>query len=138
MHLAMAPEGGGVSVSHERLIFICSFLLCPQEAQVTIECAIPQKFHRSVMGPKGSRIQQITRDYTVQIKFPDREESPGGSPWGALWPEGGGQEGGRGRWLSHVLVKLCLAWCWTLLGVPGACRTPRPWAAGQRGALQGS
>ena len=51
----------------------------PQEAQVTIECAIPQKFHRSVMGPKGSRIQQITRDYNVQIKFPDREENPGGS-----------------------------------------------------------
>ncbi|XP_044769716.1 vigilin isoform X2 [Neomonachus schauinslandi] len=46
------------------------------EAQVTIECAIPQKFHRSVMGPKGSRIQQITRDYNVQIKFPDREENP--------------------------------------------------------------
>lgn len=49
-----------------------------QEAQVTVECAIPQKFHRSVMGPKGSRIQQITRDYNVQIKFPDREENPGG------------------------------------------------------------
>uniref|UniRef100_A0A8D0THY4 Vigilin n=1 Tax=Sus scrofa TaxID=9823 RepID=A0A8D0THY4_PIG len=46
------------------------------EAQVTIECAIPQKFHRSVMGPKGSRIQQITRDHNVQIKFPDREENP--------------------------------------------------------------
>lgn len=29
------------------------------------------------MGPKGSRIQQITRDYGVQIKFPDREENPG-------------------------------------------------------------
>ncbi|KAK2108061.1 hypothetical protein P7K49_013226 [Saguinus oedipus] len=49
------------------------------EAQVTLECAIPQKFHRSVMGPKGSRIQQITRDFNVQIKFPDREENPGGS-----------------------------------------------------------
>lgn len=46
------------------------------EAQVTLECAIPQKFHRSVMGPKGSRIQQITRDFNVQIKFPDREENP--------------------------------------------------------------
>lgn len=46
---------------------------------MTVECAIPQKFHRSVMGPKGSRIQQITRDYNVQIKFPDREENPGGS-----------------------------------------------------------
>ncbi|XP_074859938.1 vigilin isoform X1 [Carettochelys insculpta] len=46
------------------------------EAQVTIECTIPQKYHRSIMGPKGSRIQQITRDYSVQIKFPDREETP--------------------------------------------------------------
>lgn len=46
---------------------------------MTLECAIPQRFHRSVMGPKGCRIQQITRDYNVQIKFPDREENPGGS-----------------------------------------------------------
>ncbi|MGH0140316.1 UNVERIFIED_CONTAM: hypothetical protein FKN15_071218 [Acipenser sinensis] len=44
------------------------------DAQVTIECVIPQKFHRSIMGPKGSRIQQITRDHNVQIKFPDRED----------------------------------------------------------------
>uniref|UniRef100_A0A8C4IHV1 Vigilin n=1 Tax=Dicentrarchus labrax TaxID=13489 RepID=A0A8C4IHV1_DICLA len=41
------------------------------EAQVTIECVISQKFHRSIMGPKGSRIQQITRDHNVQIKFPE-------------------------------------------------------------------
>uniref|UniRef100_A0A3B3TUN7 Vigilin n=1 Tax=Poecilia latipinna TaxID=48699 RepID=A0A3B3TUN7_9TELE len=44
------------------------------EAQVTIECVISQKFHRSIMGPKGSRIQQITRDHNVQIKFPERED----------------------------------------------------------------
>uniref|UniRef100_A0A8D0D7N8 Vigilin n=1 Tax=Sander lucioperca TaxID=283035 RepID=A0A8D0D7N8_SANLU len=44
------------------------------EAQVTIECVITQKFHRSIMGPKGSRIQQITRDHNVQIKFPERED----------------------------------------------------------------
>ncbi|KAK1168684.1 vigilin-like [Acipenser oxyrinchus oxyrinchus] len=49
------------------------------DAQVTIECVIPQKFHRSIMGPKGSRIQQITRDHNVQIKFPDRED-PQASP----------------------------------------------------------
>lgn len=48
--------------------------------------AIPQKFHRSVMGPKGSKIQQITRDYNVQIKFPDREENPGGSWAGVVGP----------------------------------------------------
>ncbi|XP_049587952.1 high density lipoprotein binding protein a isoform X1 [Syngnathus scovelli] len=44
------------------------------DAQVTIECTIAQKFHRSIMGPKGSRIQQITRDHNVHIKFPDRED----------------------------------------------------------------
>ncbi|KAG9494350.1 hypothetical protein GDO78_001941 [Eleutherodactylus coqui] len=45
------------------------------EAQITMECMIPQRFHRSIMGPKGSRIQQITREHGVQIKFPDREEN---------------------------------------------------------------
>ncbi|XP_061833459.1 high density lipoprotein binding protein a isoform X2 [Nerophis lumbriciformis] len=44
------------------------------DAQVTMECTIPQRFHRSIMGPKGSRIQQITRDHNVHIKFPDRED----------------------------------------------------------------
>nr|XP_057928787.1 high density lipoprotein binding protein a isoform X1 [Doryrhamphus excisus]XP_057928788.1 high density lipoprotein binding protein a isoform X1 [Doryrhamphus excisus]XP_057928789.1 high density lipoprotein binding protein a isoform X1 [Doryrhamphus excisus] len=44
------------------------------DAQVTIECTIPQKFHRSIMGPKGSQIQQITRDHNVHIKFPERED----------------------------------------------------------------
>uniref|UniRef100_A0A9R1SI57 Vigilin n=2 Tax=Cyprinus carpio TaxID=7962 RepID=A0A9R1SI57_CYPCA len=47
------------------------------DAQVTMECVIPQKFHRSIMGPKGSRIQQITKDHNVQIKFPDREDQQG-------------------------------------------------------------
>lgn len=44
---------------------------------MTIECVIAQKFHRSIMGPKGSRIQQITRDHNVQIKFPEREDPQG-------------------------------------------------------------
>lgn len=63
--------------------FPLSFFLFPfehfpfQDAQVTIECVIPQKFHRSIMGPKGSRIQQITRDHNVQIKFPEREDPQG-------------------------------------------------------------
>uniref|UniRef100_A0A8C8K4G1 Vigilin n=1 Tax=Oncorhynchus tshawytscha TaxID=74940 RepID=A0A8C8K4G1_ONCTS len=47
------------------------------DAQVTMECVIPQKFHRSIMGPKGSRIQGITRDHNVQIKFPERVDGPG-------------------------------------------------------------
>ncbi|XP_041912276.1 high density lipoprotein binding protein a isoform X1 [Alosa sapidissima] len=44
------------------------------DAQVTMECVIAQKFHRSIMGPKGSRIQAITREHNVQIKFPERED----------------------------------------------------------------
>ncbi|XP_062853273.1 high density lipoprotein binding protein a [Trichomycterus rosablanca] len=44
------------------------------DAQVTMECVITQKFHRSIMGPKGFRIQQITREHHVQIKFPERED----------------------------------------------------------------
>lgn len=44
---------------------------------MTMECVIPQKFHRSIMGPKGARIQQITRDHNVQIKFPEREDPQG-------------------------------------------------------------
>ncbi|TRZ03789.1 hypothetical protein DNTS_014458 [Danionella cerebrum] len=45
------------------------------ESQVSVEVYIPQRFHRAVMGPKGCRIQQITRELEVQIKFPDREDS---------------------------------------------------------------
>lgn len=102
---------------------------------MTVECAIPQKFHRSVMGPKGSRIQQITRDYNVQIKFPDKEENPGGSPGGALsWVGGGSVNGpslgrGVGKWPSCVLVKLHLAWGWTCRG-PGLPEAPAPWSPG--------
>uniref|UniRef100_A0A452FNH9 Vigilin n=1 Tax=Capra hircus TaxID=9925 RepID=A0A452FNH9_CAPHI len=65
------------------------------EAQVTMECTIPQKFHRSVMGPKGSKIQQITRDYNVQIKFPDREENPGHSVEAAVHENG--EDAAEGR-----------------------------------------
>uniref|UniRef100_A0A8C3F5E3 Vigilin n=1 Tax=Chrysemys picta bellii TaxID=8478 RepID=A0A8C3F5E3_CHRPI len=65
------------------------------EAQVTIECTIPQKFHRSIMGPKGSRIQQITRDYGVQIKFPDREENPAPATEPAM--QENGEESGEGK-----------------------------------------
>lgn len=66
-------------------VFLFSILMCHlhlqcllfQDAQVTVECVIPQKFHRSIMGPKGSRIQQITRDHNVLIKFPEREDLQG-------------------------------------------------------------
>ncbi|WAR14750.1 VIGLN-like protein [Mya arenaria] len=39
---------------------------------VMIECDIPQQFHRTVMGARGSNVQEITSTFDVQIKFPDR------------------------------------------------------------------
>ncbi|XP_040887218.1 vigilin [Toxotes jaculatrix] len=45
------------------------------ESQVSVEVAIPQRYHRAVMGPKGCRIQHITREHEVQIKFPERDDS---------------------------------------------------------------
>uniref|UniRef100_A0A3Q2CFZ8 Vigilin n=1 Tax=Cyprinodon variegatus TaxID=28743 RepID=A0A3Q2CFZ8_CYPVA len=45
------------------------------ESQVSVEVAVPQRHHRAIMGPKGSRIQHITREHEVQIKFPERDDS---------------------------------------------------------------
>uniref|UniRef100_A0A665VPY5 Vigilin n=1 Tax=Echeneis naucrates TaxID=173247 RepID=A0A665VPY5_ECHNA len=45
------------------------------ESQVSVEVAIPQRYHRAIMGPKGFRIQHITREHEVQIKFPERDDS---------------------------------------------------------------
>lgn len=42
------------------------------DSQISVECVIPQKFHRTVMGSKGYRVQEITREHDVGIKFPDR------------------------------------------------------------------
>ncbi|PNF18399.1 Vigilin [Cryptotermes secundus] len=43
------------------------------ESMVTIECIIPQKHHRTVMGAKGCKVQGITYEFCVNIKFPDRD-----------------------------------------------------------------
>jgi len=40
--------------------------------QVTIECVIEQKHHRSVMGLRGSNVQRICKDFDVQIKIPEK------------------------------------------------------------------
>jgi len=46
------------------------------------------------MGPKGSRIQQITRDHNVQIKFPDRED-PNAPPAAEVAIEENGEPNGE-------------------------------------------
>lgn len=43
------------------------------ESMITIECIISQKHHRTVMGSKGYRVQGVTSQFDVQIKFPDRD-----------------------------------------------------------------
>jgi len=42
------------------------------EEMVTIDCEIDQTYHRTVMGAKGSKVQKVTSDHNVQIKFPDK------------------------------------------------------------------
>ncbi|KAL4221822.1 hypothetical protein ACF0H5_020076 [Mactra antiquata] len=50
------------------------------DAQVTVECVIPQQYHRTVMGGRGANVQEITQQYDVGIKFPDRPVANGGGP----------------------------------------------------------
>ncbi|XP_055631121.1 vigilin [Toxorhynchites rutilus septentrionalis] len=40
---------------------------------VTIECIIEARHHRIVMGKGGSKVQGITSEFNVNIKFPDRD-----------------------------------------------------------------
>lgn len=43
------------------------------DSQVTIEVVIPQRLHRTIMGARGFKVQQVTNEYDVNIKFPDRD-----------------------------------------------------------------
>jgi len=45
---------------------------------VTIDCEIEQQYHRTVMGAKGSQVQRITKDFDVNIKFPDKAGTENG------------------------------------------------------------
>ena len=40
-----------------------------------MECVIPRKHHRNVLGTKGINVQEITQQHNVSVKFPDREET---------------------------------------------------------------
>lgn len=58
----------GIEAAKQRILEIVGDL----ESMVTIECVITQRHHRSVMGTRGVKVQAITHDFDVQIKFPDR------------------------------------------------------------------
>ncbi|XP_071765546.2 vigilin [Centroberyx gerrardi] len=93
----LAEEYGGVAVSfprtgaHSQRVTLKGAKDCVEaakrriqeiiedlESQVSVEVAIPQRYHRAVMGPKGCRIQHITREHEVQVKFPERDDSAAG------------------------------------------------------------
>jgi polyribonucleotide nucleotidyltransferase len=42
------------------------------DSQITIECVIDSKYHRTLMGTRGSQVQAITQDHDLKIKFPER------------------------------------------------------------------
>lgn len=42
------------------------------ESQVSIDVVIPQRHHRTVMGPRGACVQGVIAQHNVEIKFPDR------------------------------------------------------------------
>ena len=67
--------------------------------QVTIDCEIEQQFHRTVMGAKGSKVQKITQEHNVQIKFPDKAVENGG----AVPPQ---QEGDGQRSSNPNIIKI--------------------------------
>lgn len=62
-----------IEAAKQRMLEIISDI----DAQVTIECVISQKHHRNIMGQRGKKIQAITSDFDVQIKFPERDTYDG-------------------------------------------------------------
>lgn len=64
----------GIEAAKQRIVEIVGDL----ESMVTIECVIPQRHHRSVMGKRGAKVQAITHDYDVQVKFPERKAETNG------------------------------------------------------------
>ena len=64
---------------------------------MSIECFIPHKHHRDVMGPKGSNVQGVSQEHNVTIKFPEREkekEVASNNPATDEKEEEGGTDGG--------------------------------------------
>ncbi|GFT50489.1 hypothetical protein NPIL_70921 [Nephila pilipes] len=42
---------------------------------VTVECIIPQEHYRTVLSTRGSKMQNIQRQFNVTIELPDLEKS---------------------------------------------------------------
>ncbi|XP_054160891.1 vigilin-like [Oppia nitens] len=47
-------------------------IIADLDAQITVEVVIEAKYHRTLMGTRGTRVQSITQEHDVRIKFPER------------------------------------------------------------------
>ena len=68
--LSLNTVSGLKLLQFTHLVYMNNVLI--QEAQVTIECVVPQKHHGSIMGPRGQRVQDISKSFSVSIKIPER------------------------------------------------------------------
>ncbi|XP_075165976.1 satellite-binding protein 1 Dp1 [Haematobia irritans] len=48
-------------------------IVAEKDAEVTVDVVIPQRLHRTIMGPRGTKVQQIQNEHNVHVKFPDRD-----------------------------------------------------------------
>jgi len=71
------------------------------EDMVTVDCEIEQQHHRTVMGAKGSKVQKVTTDFNVQIKFPDKAGENGGE-----MTNGGGGYGQLARSSNPNIIRV--------------------------------
>lgn len=53
-----------------------------QESYVTIELDIAPRYYGNIMGPKGQRVMNISYDFDVHIKFPERRDNRNGDDHG--------------------------------------------------------
>ncbi|XP_005104751.1 vigilin [Aplysia californica] len=75
------------------------------EAQVTVECVILQADHRTVMGSGGANVREITKQYDVGIKFPDKpvqNGTPAEEP--LVNGEANGEEGTEGSRKCDTII----------------------------------
>jgi rRNA processing protein Krr1/Pno1 len=57
-----------VETARQRILGIVADL----DSQVSIECVIASRHHRTIMGYRGCNVQDISHQFNVNIKFPDR------------------------------------------------------------------
>ena len=63
---------------------------------VTVECTIPGKYHRSIIGAGGATIRALQETHNVNIKMPDRRDPPKRAPKKAAADGADGEDGADG------------------------------------------